>query len=56
MEQEAFFTGYCRQTDDSRMVSVVMQEQTLMEIDCYYPDCPYARDCTIAQNVDAFLK
>ena len=56
MERETFFSGYCRQMDGSRMVAVVAEGKTLLEVDCCYPDCPYASDCSLAQKIDAFLK
>ena len=56
MEREAFYSGYCRQIDDSRMVAVEAEGKTLLEADCCYPDCPYASDCTVAQKITAFLQ
>lgn len=56
MEREGFFSGYCRQVDGSRMVAVVAEGNRLLEADCCYPDCPCAPDCTIAKEMDAFLK
>ncbi len=51
MEREAFFSGYCRQTDAGRTVMVEDGEP-----DCLYPDCPYSANCPIAQKIDTFLK
>ena len=56
MERESFFSGYCRQIDGSRMVAAVAQGDTLEEVDCCYPDCPYAPNCTIAQKITDFLQ
>ena len=56
MEREAFFSGYCRQMDNSRMVAAVAEGETLLEADCAYPDCPNASDCTVAQKISAFVK
>lgn len=56
MEREAFFSGYCRQIDNSRMVAVEAEGKMLLEADCCYPDCPHARDCTIAQKITEFLQ
>ena len=56
MEQENFFSGYCRQMDDSRMVAVVKEGCTLLEVDCGYPDCPYSPDCVIAKGITEFLQ
>lgn len=54
MEQEAFFSGYCRQLDESRMVSVVSENGILTEVDCCYVNCPYTDVCTIAQSIRQF--
>lgn len=56
MEKEGFFSGYCRQTDSSRMVTVVAQNGTLLDADCCYPDCPYTPDCPVAQKITDFLQ
>ena len=56
MEKETFFSGYCRQIDNSRMVAVVTEGKTLLEADCCYLDCPYAADCVIGQKIDEFLQ
>ena len=56
MEREAFFSGYCRCLDASRMVAVVAEGKTLEEVDCGYPDCPYAADCVVAQKIGQFLE
>lgn len=51
MEKEAFFTGYCRQLDNSRTVCVLAEDGELTEVDCLYPDCPYAPDCPVADSI-----
>ena len=56
MEREAFFSGYCRQLDNSRMVAVEAEDNTLLEADCCYRQCPYTGECTIAQKITDFLK
>ena len=55
MERERFFSGYCRQIDGSRMVAAVAQDHILDEVDCCYPNCPYAPNCTIAEKITEFL-
>ena len=55
MEQEKFFSGYCRTLDESRMVCVVKDESSLSEVDCSYEGCPFTGECTIAQSITAFL-
>ena len=47
MEQEFFFTGYCRRIDRSRMVCIVLENGEIEECDCcgsclYEPECPIA--------------
>ena len=55
MEQEFFFTGYCRVADQSRMVAVVLENSHLEEADCCYPDCVYAPNCPIAKEIDTHI-
>ena len=56
MEKETYLSGYCRTTDQSRMVEVVTEDGTLLEIDCCYENCIHAPNCTIAQAVNDLLK
>lgn len=56
MEKECFFSGFCRQIDNSRMVAAVKEEGVLLEADCCYPECSYTADCVIAQRITAFLQ
>ena len=51
MEKELFLSGYCRTTDASRMVEVVVDGSELLEVDCCYESCPHAPNCTIAQSI-----
>jgi hypothetical protein len=51
MERELFFSGYCRVTDNSRTVSVVLEDGILTETDCCFPNCIYAPGCPIAENI-----
>ncbi|MBQ8748473.1 MAG: hypothetical protein IJZ14_01505 [Oscillospiraceae bacterium] len=52
MEQEYFFTGYCRTTDQSRTVTVVTEDGKLIEVDCCYENCVHAPNCTIAKEIE----
>ncbi len=52
MEQEFFLTGYCRTTDQSRTVTIVVEDKKLTEVDCYYENCVHAPNCTIAQEIE----
>ena len=56
MEKETYLSGYCRTTDQSRMVEVITENGELLEIDCCYENCIHAPNCTIAQAVNALLK
>ena len=56
MERETVLSGYCRVLDASRMVVAEAENGVLTEVDCNYPDCPYAPNCPIAEKIDAFLK
>ena len=55
MEQEYFYTGYCRTTDESRMVAVVTENGQLKDVDCCYEACAHAPNCTIAAQINALL-
>ena len=39
MEQEVFFSGYCRSMDQSRTVTVVTVDALVEEMDCAYDRC-----------------
>ena len=52
MEQEKFFSGYCRQLDASRMVEVILEDGEISEIDCCYGNCIYESSCPIAKEVN----
>ena len=56
MEQEKFFSGYCRNIDGSRMICAVKENGQLLEADCDYPSCPFIQECTIANEITAYLK
>lgn len=55
MEQEHYFTGYCRTIDQSRMVTVVTESGVLTEVDCCYETCIHAPNCTIASQIREIL-
>jgi len=55
MEQEVFFSGYCRTIDQSRMVAVETENGELCSVDCSYETCPYTQNCTIAQSIRELL-
>lgn len=52
MEQELFFTGYCRCLDAGRTVEVILEDRTVTEVDCAYPQCLHRSVCPIARQID----
>ncbi|MBR4016377.1 MAG: hypothetical protein IKK11_01010 [Oscillospiraceae bacterium] len=51
MEKEYFFTGYCRNIDQSRVVAVVVDDSELQEVDCCFASCIHVPNCTIAKEI-----
>lgn len=51
MEEEKFISGYCRMLDCSRVVTAVVENGALTEVDCCYPDCIHAATCLIAKEL-----
>jgi len=51
MEKEVFLSGYCRTTDASRMVEVIIEDGALTEVDCCYENCPHTPTCLIAKSI-----
>lgn len=49
--EEHYITGFCRQTDNARMVEVVTDKGVLREVDCCYGGCPFESSCTIARQI-----
>lgn len=56
MEKEYFLTGYCRNIDQSRMVTVETEDGELTEVDCCFETCVHAPNCTVAQEIRSLLK
>lgn len=56
MEQEYFFSGYCRTLDKSRMVAVEMEDGKVTEVDCCFESCIHAPNCTIAEEIRKLIK
>ena len=52
MEQEHFFSGYCRALDSGRTVEVIITDGIPAEVDCAYPDCIHRSSCPIAKQID----
>ena len=55
MEQEKFFSGYCRQLDAARMVEVILENGEVTEVDCCYGTCSFQDACPIAREIDALV-
>ena len=55
MEQEFFFSGYCRALDGSRTVCLVTESGALVEVDCSFESCPYNKDCPIGKEISEKL-
>ena len=55
MEKDTFLSGYCRTTDQSRMVEVITEDGNLLEVDCCYENCIHAPNCGIAQQIRELL-
>ena len=51
MEKEVFLSGYCRTTDNSRMVEVIVEDGVVTEVDCCYECCPHTANCLIAKSI-----
>ena len=51
MEKEVFLSGYCRTTDSSRMVEVIVEDGAIVEVDCCYENCPHTSNCQIAKSI-----
>ena len=51
MEKEVFLSGYCRTTDGSRMVEVIVEDGEVTEVDCCYENCPHTSNCLIAKSI-----
>ncbi len=56
MENEHFLSGYCRTTDESRMVTIVTENGRLTEVDCCYENCVHAPCCNIAKEIRELTK
>ena len=56
MEEEKFFTGYCRQIDQNRMAAAVKEDGQLVEADCEYETCLYRKNCTLGRAITQWLE
>lgn len=51
MEEERFFSGYCRRIDGSRTVCACFEGNHLTDVDCSYESCLYAEGCPIGREI-----
>ncbi len=51
MNEEYFFSGYCRAMDGSRTVTVETEAGKVLP-DCDYDICPWASACPIGQQIE----
>jgi len=56
MEQELFFSGYCRALDASRTVEIIVEDNEATEVDCAWPDCIHRSVCPIAKQIDGLTE
>ena len=56
MEEEKFFSGYCRQADQIRMVGCCKEDGDLTDCDCLYETCIYNSECTIGKAITEWLE
>lgn len=56
MEKEYFLSGYCRTTDQSRTVTIELEDGLLVEVDCCYENCVHTPNCTIAIQIKELLE
>ena len=49
---EAYFSGYCRQIDGSRTVTVELKNGNLSFLDCNFDSCIYRKICPIARQIE----
>ncbi len=55
MEEEKMISGYCRQCDRSRIVTVELEDGKIRDVDCLYGSCIYRPNCPIARQIDGAL-
>ena len=53
MEDEKMISGYCRQIDQSRIVTVELEDGKMRDVDCLYEGCIYRPNCPIAREIES---
>ena len=56
MVDEKIISGYCRQIDGSRIVTVELEKGSVTDIDCRYGKCVHQPNCSIAKEIAALLE
>ena len=56
MVDEKIISGYCRQMDGSRIVTVELENGSVTDIDCRYGNCVHQPNCAIAKEIAALLE
>ena len=56
MEDEKIISGYCRVLDQSRMVTVILEDGRVTEVDCCYGNCPHQSSCLVSREIDSLTK
>ncbi len=51
MEEEYFFSGYCRTLDAGRTVTVETDGRDVTDIACDFGTCPHEAECPIAAKL-----
>lgn len=51
MLEEKMLSGYCRQTDQARMVWVEYEDGQVTDVDCQFGSCPFSAECAIGQQI-----
>lgn len=52
MEYEKMISGYCRRIDQSRIVTLELEDGKLQYVDCLYESCVYRPNCPIAREIE----
>lgn len=56
MTEECFFSGYCFQADQARMVDAEFEGGKLVEADCLYENCIHREKCEIGKRISEKIK
>lgn len=58
MTEEQFLTGFCRQIDGTRRITLEYEEKTgeIEAVDCGYETCVHRAACEIGKSITAILE